>query len=270
MDFWEFVNQYFVSPINDRTGYNIVNTFVYAIIALAAAYLIFKGLNRVGVKIDERFAYSIIPFILFGSALRVVVDANILPYNYFTVTPGIYVLVGLATVASVAALNALKRMDLLPLAGTVFFAVPLILLIPLFKNFFFAGLILALALIGTGAGLLLLKLAKAKTPVVSMGATAIFSHALDGAATFVSIDVFSGAGGIAYFEQHVFTNLLAQAFSGFWAFFAIKIAFATAVVYWLAKGGDVEEDEKYYVLLLITIFGLAPGVRDMLRLLCGV
>ena len=85
-----------------------------------------------------------------------------------------------------------------------------------------------------------------------------------------SIDVFSRASGVSYFEQHVFTNLISQLFNGFWAFYLIKIAFATAVVCWLFKSGDVEEDEKYYVLLLVIIFGLAPGVRDSLRLLCGV
>ncbi|MDD5317998.1 MAG: DUF63 family protein, partial [Candidatus ainarchaeum sp.] len=72
-----------------------------------------------------------------------------------------------------------------------------------------------------------------------------------------------------YGEQHVLANALAS-FGGFASFYLVKIAFATAVVFWLAKSGDVEEDEKYYVLLLITIFGLAPAARDSLRLLCGV
>ena len=90
MDPWQFFYDNFIRPMDERTGYNAINTITYAAIALLAAYLLYKGLQRLKIKIDDSFVPSIIPFILFGSTLRVVVDANILPYSYLTTTPGIY------------------------------------------------------------------------------------------------------------------------------------------------------------------------------------
>ena len=39
MDFFAFIQSYFVNPLWDRTGYNMVNTLVYAAVALGALFL---------------------------------------------------------------------------------------------------------------------------------------------------------------------------------------------------------------------------------------
>jgi len=268
MSLEEMLREYFIAPIEERSGYNPINTVVYAIIALVAAYLIFKLLNRLGIKTDERFAYSIIPFVLFGSTLRVVVDANILPYGYLTTTPGIYIVIGFVTLAAVLALRVAGRLELLGYLGIALFIPPFIALLPLFKHFEFFAFIIILALLGAALGNVVFNYLKLERAAINR--LVVFSHALDGAATYVSIDVFSRMGGITYFEQHVLTNALAQAFGGFWIFYVVKVAFAIAAVYLLEKSSDIKEDERYYVMLLLVIFGLAPGVRDSLRLLCGV
>jgi len=264
----QLINDYFLAPIDERTGYNPVNTLVYAAIALVAAYLIYKGLEKLKIKTNEKFVYSIVPFILFGATLRVVVDANILPYNYLTTTPGIYVLIGLTTIFAVLLFHFTKKMNLLGPAGWVLFIPPLLILVPLFTYFDFVAFILVLALLGMAVGNVIFDRLKFECAFIPR--LVVFAHALDGAATFVSIDVFSKAQGIAYFEQHVVTNALAQAFGGFWVFYVIKVLFAIAAVYFLEKSTDVKPDERYYIMLLLIIFGLAPGVRDVMRLLCGV
>ncbi len=264
----DFFRQYFLAPIDERTGYNVVNTAVYAAVALLAAYIIYKGLRKLGVKVDEGFVLSIVPFVLFGSTLRVVVDANILPYSYFTVTPGIYFLVGFATLASVLACNRLGVMGGLWKVGAVLWVASLLPLLPLPRYPEFFGLALLLAIAGFFAGGWLLKLLKLEAKQV--GGLVIFSHALDGAATFVTLDIFSSMTGHQYFEQHVVTNALAQMFGGFWVFYVIKILFATLAVYVVRRSSDMDENERNYIFLLLMIFGLAPGVRDALRLLCGV
>ena len=268
MDLGQLINDYFIAPIDERTGYNPINTAVYAIIALAAAYLIFKGLEKLKIKTNEKFAYAIIPFILFGATLRVVVDANILPYNYFTTTPGIYVLIGFTTIASVLLLNFLKKMKYLQYVGWAFFIPCLLVLVPLFTHYDYAAFIILLALLGMAIGNVIFNRLKIECALITR--LVVLSHALDGAATFVSIDLFSRAQGIQYFEQHVVTNALASMFGGFWVFYIIKILFAIAAVYFLEKSKDVSSNERYYLMLLLIIFGLAPGVRDILRLLCGV
>ena len=268
MDPWQFFYDNFIRPMDERTGYNAINTITYAAIALLAAYLLYKGLQRLKIKIDDSFVPSIIPFILFGSTLRVVVDANILPYSYLTTTPGIYVVIGLLTVASVLLFHRYKAMQHLWKFGALLWLASLLPLIPLFKNFDFVTFILLLALAGAAAGNAIFTWLRLSCRWQYL--LAVFSHALDGAATFVSIDIFSRMMGINYFEQHVVTNIISQTFGGFWAFYAIKLIFSIGAVWLLDKDAGIWDDERNYILLLLIIFGLAPGVRDALRLLCGV
>ena len=109
----DWIQEYFVNPIahpNDYAPYNAVNTLVFAAIALCAAYVIYKGLQRSHIKINERFFYAVIPFIVFGGALRVWEDAHWLPRGvtvfgatiYPFVTPYIYVLTFLVVIAGIA------------------------------------------------------------------------------------------------------------------------------------------------------------------------
>lgn len=268
MDPWQLFNDYFIRPMDERTGYNAVNTAVYAAIALIAAYLIYRMLKRLKIKIDDGFIFSITPFILFGATMRVVVDANILPYTYLTTTPGIYVLIGLTTIAAVLVFHRLAIMRHLWAFGAVLWLASIAPLVPLFKNFDFFVFILLLALTGAALGNAILTSLKVRCRWQYI--LAAFAHSLDGAATFVSIDIFSRIAGAQYFEQHVFTNIISVVFGGFWAFYAIKILFATGAVWLLDRDSGLKDDELNYVILLIIIFGLAPGVRDALRLLCGV
>ncbi|MDD5317999.1 MAG: DUF63 family protein, partial [Candidatus ainarchaeum sp.] len=230
MDFWGFIGEFFLKPIYEHSGYNAYNTLAYAALAIAAAYLIFRLLKKLGIKIDARFAYSIIPFILLGSALRVAADAidpafpataawsaarspvlaaisaaGINLYALFA-SPGVYLIVGPLTVACVLLANRLGRMGLLPWAGALMLAFPLLAILPLFTNFVPLAAVLALALAGLAAGVAAISaLRKAalfgggwsmEPGARGLGWVAVFSHAMDGAATFVSIDLFGALGGV--------------------------------------------------------------------------
>ena len=264
----DFFYEYFVRPIDEHTGYNPVNTITYAAIALISAYLILKLLKREKVAISERFVLSVIPFVLFGSSFRVLVDAGVLPYNYVTVTPGIYIWVGLLTLASVLLFNRMKRLDLLPYFGGALFFVAFLFAIPHFRFFDYFTFVALLALTGAAFGNVAFN--QVGLPRSWANLLVVFAHSLDGAATWVTIDMFGPMIGRAYFEQHVVTNIIAQFFGGFWAFYLIKVLFAIAAVYLLETSDDVKKEDKNYILLLLIIFGLAPGVRDSLRMLSGV
>jgi uncharacterized membrane protein len=283
-----FIDDYFLNPIWDRTGYNAVNTLIYAAIALGAAWLIYKGLKREKIKIDEKFVLSIIPYILLGSTARVITDAvdtgvmqlsagagnplaqlvlnsHIYDYSYLTVTPGIYVVTGLLTLAAVFGFNRMRRPELLAPVGLVLWLSQLILLAPLLQFWSFAVMALALAVAGGLAGSVVLRFLKMPSLV---GSLVIFSHALDGAATFVVINVFGPAVGKPYFEQHVLSRLIGTVGDSMFTFFIVKVAVATLAMVVLEKESENKE-EKLFIALLLLIFGLAPGVRDLLRMLCG-
>jgi uncharacterized membrane protein len=96
----------------------------------------------------------------------------------------------------------------------------------------------------------------------------VFAHSLDGAATFFAIDIFSGMSGIQYSEQHVFSNAIGEIGGSFLLFYLIKILISFGAAYIIDKE-KMPEDEKYYIALVLIIMGLAPGVRDVLRMMVG-
>jgi len=294
MDIAEFINSYFIKPVYDRTGYNIINTLVYAVIALFFAFIFFKILKKEKVKLDEKFILRVIPFILLGSVVRVVTDATgsgsaelpnqfmqggstlfgmygvvgssrIYEYGFLTATPGIYVLIGILTFLSIIFFNRIRRMDLLPVFALVLLLPHLILLLPLMRNWFHFMLILLLSFLGLVSGKMLLE--KMKIKVGRSQLIVVLSHSLDGAASYVAINLFMG--GTAYFEQHVVGGALGTIFGTMFAFYVVKVLFSTLAV-WVVETSEDKRDEKNYILLLLIIFGLAPGVRDAFRLLAGV
>ena len=100
----------------------------------------------------------------------------------------------------------------------------------------------------------------------------IGAHALDGAATFVSIDIFNKLEpictelGKCYSEQHVFPNILGT--YSFFVFFLVKVLIIVIAAYILSTE-KIKISEKYYIILILLVMGLAPGVRDLLRVMIG-
>ncbi len=269
-NFSQFIEEYFLNPINypDRYApYNIVNTVTFALVAIAAVYLIYRLLNKFGIKTNEKFYWAVIPFVLFGSIVRVLTDSEVLPRVveiggitfYPFITPQIYVLVFAITIAALILSRKLFGEGWHgAFAKTgVFLAILSILpLVFLFKNFaLFAAIIGIVALLG-----LVLFFSPWKTNAMEKGI--ILSQGFDGAATFIGVQ-FAGYG-----EQHVLGNFIFDVFGGPLAFLVVKILFALLVVYFLRRENTT--GEVAFVSLIITIFGLAPGTRDALRLLAGV
>ncbi|HNT60824.1 MAG TPA: DUF63 family protein, partial [Candidatus Bilamarchaeaceae archaeon] len=94
------------------------------------------------------------------------------------------------------------------------------------------------------------------------------AQALDGAATFYIIDIFSNISGIGYFEQHVLSRAIGEFMDTYFLFYLVKIAIAFAASYFVRKE-RLSEEEKRYILLIFIIIGLAPGLRGVLRMVAG-
>lgn len=293
MDIGQIIKDYFVDPVVERTGYNIVNTIVYATIALVAAYLIYLYLKP---RFGKRFLLHIIPFILFGSTMRVVTDivdsgikdegivgslikSGIYNYGFVTATPGIYIITAVVVIISIFIsdkfnyLKIWRRMiPTFPLIGALLFVFHFLLIILFFKNYSFFLLIVGIAIASLAIGWIILKRMKIDNVQSKI---AIFSHALDGAAAFVAVDVFSRIApecinfGKCYFEQHVFGRFVGGLGDyGMLIFLLIKVIFAIAACYVIERESK-DEKEKNFIYLLVIIFGLAPGFRSSLRLLTG-
>ena len=288
------MQDYFVKPIFDRTGYNVVNTLAYAAIALVSLYLIWRFLKKKGFDFGSReFLYGVAAFVLFGSTCRVVTDlsdagalasaakwegtmgaaystihsSGIFSYGYLTVTPGIYVVTALLLLLSIAIGMKMKNAMFPAYAGIALWLPCFLLLLPFMQNFGYLLLGVGVAAAGALASFFLLRRAGVELDIHKK--LAIAGQALDGAATFVVIDVFSKAAGKNYFEQHVLSGGIGAATPlGFFLFFLVKLALATLIVYFVSKE-KMDRKDAALVLIVVGIMGFAPGIRDLLRMLCG-
>jgi len=290
-----FLQEYFIGPIFERTGYNPVNTLTYAAIALASLYMIWRFLKKRNFDFSgKEFLYGAAAFVLFGSTSRVLTDlwdsgaissaaqsggflggfysalygSGLFQYGYLTVTPGIYIVTAIFFLSSIA-LGRVMGSGWFPAAAGLLLWLPcFVLILPFMQHFFFFLLAILFAAAAYFAAFYLLSKYAGERPSVHES-LAITGQALDGAATFVVIDLFSKETGRGYFEQHVLSaGIGALTPLGFGLFFLVKFLLALLIVYFLRKekmGGS----DRALVLIVVGIMGFAPGIRDLLRMLCG-
>ncbi|MBS3067735.1 DUF63 family protein [Candidatus Micrarchaeota archaeon] len=274
-----FIEDYFIHPLVSQTGYNPVNTAVYAIIAIIALYFIWDIFKRKKIVIDKKFVYAVLPFILLGSTMRVVTDSidnnkfkaitpiheaiinsHIYDYGYLTVTPGVYLVTAAILFISMGVLHLIKKSQYLGHVGLILWLFHFLLLVPFMQYIMDAIPILILALIPTIIAWKYLK--------NEIYALIVAGHALDGAATFYVIDVFGPKIGKLYFEQHVVGGFIGAVFGTFFAFYLVKLAISFGVAHLLKKEKE-DENFKNFIALAIMIMGFAPGIRDVLRMVVG-
>ncbi len=273
-----FINEYFIEPIWSHSGYNIVNTLTYAVIALVAVYAIYRIICK-KIRIDEDFIRSVLCFVLLGSTLRVVTDSIdsgvfqsitsvhawalesvIYDYGYLTVSPGIYIVTAAILLVSMSVLHKIRRLELLGYVGLLLWFPHFLLILPFMNYWMYAIPVIVMAAVPAYLASRYLK-DRIMTAMVT-------GHALDGAATFFAIEVFPKLTGIFYAEQNVFSGAIGILSGNFFAFYLVKIAIAFAAAHVLSKE-KMDIDEKNYIALVIMIIGFAPGIRNVLRMIMG-
>jgi uncharacterized membrane protein len=84
-------------------SYNVLNTLAYALILVPALLFIWRVLDRVKVRVDDRFLLMLTPFIVLGGAARALEDALYFkePAVFAFISPLIYVAEGFLVLALV-------------------------------------------------------------------------------------------------------------------------------------------------------------------------
>ena len=158
-----FIYDYFIEPILSRTGYNIVNTLTYAIIAIVCLYLIFNFFKMRKIAINKSFIIATLCFVLLGSTVRVVTDSidtgvfkpitsihafllssYVYDYGFLTVSPGIYVVIAFIFLLSVVVLSLINKLDELWKIGFALWLPHFLLILPFLTYIPFALLIICL------------------------------------------------------------------------------------------------------------------------------
>ena len=271
----DFVHTYFTQAIIEQgvAGYNIVNTSVYAIgfaIAVIGAYKLLKKLN---IKVDRNFVLGILPFILLGSALRVVRDSTTIP-SPLLVSPLIYFSIFIIATTSllvgvgVARKTKFDYHKIWGLLGIVALAVAAWWLAPIgVQNWPAVGLI---TVITAGWAIVIFGVYKSRIFkwLTFQNSGLLGAHMFDATTTFVALQFFASAG---YYEQHVVSNAVIG-FLGPAGQFILKLAVVPPVLYLLDRELKKPEDAQLrgFLKVAILLLGLAPGLRNALRLALGV
>ncbi len=265
-----FVQKYYIDPIIYDTSYNPVDTVTWAIILGLAIFGLLKLLGRLNILMDERLLLSTLPYILAGSSLRVIEDANLVaaPWRYLLITPLIFFLVFLVTAAVLIISRNIwgeKFHAKYAAIGFLWTFLNLAVLSSIgFKN---AWVIAAVFLLGSilAGGVLLCgrRLSALKFLEERFNQMIIYAHMLDASSTYIGVDWFS------YYEKHVvptyFINLVGTAA----IMFPLKLLVLFPVLYMIDKSMQEPSLRNLTRLALITL-GLAPAVRNTLRLALGV
>jgi len=242
--------------------YTILSTITLGILFVVLTYFLFYIFKKFKIKINEKLLYGLIPWVMAAAFARVAEDAGVYPDSFFTTTPGIvlvFTVILLAVFFLGIQIEKKKKFALwktLTISGLIMSAVQLPSL--KFVNFYGAEVIVMVFAIALGAILIARKFIK----IDNLSFYAIAAQLFDASATFTSLTYFN------YYEQHVLPTFLIN-IAGPWIMFPLKLAVILPIIYLLNKYCEDNELRKF-VMVAIFVLGLAPGLRDTLRLTAGV
>jgi uncharacterized membrane protein len=118
--FWdEFIWKYYVSAVvadaNEEAGneYNPVDTTTYGLLLAISVFLLYRLLRRWKVRMGTGFFLAVLPYIVLGGAARVMEDSGLFepPLRYLFITPGMWILTGLGTLAFLTCAVYINRLN---------------------------------------------------------------------------------------------------------------------------------------------------------------
>ena len=266
----EFVQRYYINPIIYDTSYNPVDTITWAIILGLVVLGLIKLLGCLKISIDERLVLYTLPYILVGSSLRVIEDADLVsaPWRHLLVSPPVFFLVFFGTVACLLLTRWIwgeKYHAKYAAIGFVWAVFNLALLssVGLSNDWVIA----AVFLLGSGlAGIFLFlrdRLAALSFLRDRFNMMIIYAHMLDASSTYIGVDWFG------YYEKHVVPTFLINLVGTAAIMFPLKLAVLLPAL-WMIDRTLSEPSLKNLTKLTLITLGLAPAVRNTLRLALGV
>lgn len=249
---WQDIASYFLTP--EATGYTVSKTLVYAIILIAAVYIVFELLKKLKIRIDRKLAIGIAPFVVLGGMLRVLEDSSIVS-SYWLVTPGIYLSIFLLTFATLLISLFVEKKKNIPyykiLFGVGLSLVAINLFYIKFVNYYGALLVLLFLL----PWILIFWFVK-KWSLTNRLVT--LTQMFDATTTYVAVNYFG------YFEQHVVPTYFINLFGPI-SFVFLKLVVVVGILVLIDKFSD-DRQFSNWLKLCIAILGGATGTRDFVRL----
>ncbi len=274
----QFIYAYYIHPITHDTGYNPVNTLTWALLLVLCLFLTLKLLKKLDVEINKPFIAAVSPYIFVGASLRVMEDAELFspPLSYLLITPLIYFLLFFCCIAILTVSVKLSQSNgigvrcLVPFAliGTIWLFVNLTILLEageivlpwvFFSVIGISGIILlVIYTIGAKFG--------ANFLTEKLNVSVLAAHLLDASSSYIGIDK------LGYTGKHVIEGVIVKYTGSAAGMFPLKLIILIPVLYLLDTqfNDDHERELKNLVLLALLVIGLAPAVRNTLRMVLGV
>jgi len=256
----DFIQRYFIDPILTNSGYNLVNTGVYALLLIVFGYIVFLAIRKLEIEIDSNFAMSVFPYILMASILRSLNDIGIVSTKLL-VTPFFY-FYAFAVTFSLLVFSQILAKQFKVSFHALFFAFGFVLAGILFtllrfQNLFAVGQILAL-----DAAIFILIFAPLwkKMPIWKASIwnkSAFFAQMFDASATFVAVTYYG------FMEQHVLPNILSS-LAGTWLIFFVAKAAVILAFLWAVDSGIEDKNLRNFLKLIVIMLGIGQGFRDLL------
>jgi uncharacterized membrane protein len=256
-----FVDAYFLQPIRVESGYNVVNTVSYAIMAFVLLYGIFSVFKYAKIKIDFKLFFSLLPFVFIGSSLRAIVDHGQIARSFWTVSPGIYLFA-----TGLFLLSVFVSLVIVPRWRSKFvFSIGMVLLVGLWISYVssLANVLLATKIMFLVSGLaIVLYLIFSKLgwswATNKFAFSAFFAHLFDAVVTAMILFFVGG------WEKHPLPRLFIENFGPF-SFIPLKLVVIIPALYIISN--EVEDKQfRKYILISIAVLGLGEGLRNLISL----
>jgi uncharacterized membrane protein len=275
----EFIYKYYIDPVRYDLPYNPVETLTYAAILIVGIYAVYRWLRYSKVPVDGRFILATIPYVVFGGILRVVQDTRMIQsdWQFLLVTPLIYFVIFFFAALALVVTIFLSRhgliRDYLPwYAGTgvvaAVVASGILVSFGLSRNVVHPEVLVIILTMATFASILvygmlkyLFKWGYVNDPLYKV---LIFGQLLDASATSYGIDLHP----LKYIEQHVVGSNLIEITGTAFVFFPLKLVVIIPGIWILEKYRHEGSSDLWHLIVLAMItVGLAPGIRDMVRMM---
>jgi uncharacterized membrane protein len=285
----EFIYKYYIDPIRYGQPYNVVDTLTYAFILVIAIYIFYRWLmssrylNRIRLTVDTQFILATLPYVVLGGVLRVVQDTGMIKgdFQFLLVTPLIYFVLFFFTLGMIFLSRYLQTQGLVKnflsfyaFVGAMSAFIVVLALTAYGMNttqidLFVLFIIPLMAVVTTAIIWSLMRYVLAwKYVNHPLYITLIFGHMLDASATSYGIDLHPA---LQYVEQHVVGSNLIEWTGTAFVMFPLKLIVLFPGIYILELyRKEADPDFWHLVVLAMIIVGLAPGIRDMTRMVLYV
>ncbi|MGZ4912224.1 MAG: DUF63 family protein [Halobacteriota archaeon] len=275
VDVGKFINDYYINPIIYDTGYNLVNTITWAVILGLSLFGVLKLLNRLKISVDDVFILAVSPYLFAGASLRVVEDAGIVsaPLKYLLITPLIYFFIFAVCVTVLVASVGLERVSRVryywPFAlFGIAWSILNVWLLYLRAESFDGTVLLVVGAVGVALAVGVYLVARLFNILLlrdRVNAYILDSQLLDATATAFGITF------LPYAEKHVLPNFLIDLTGTAFIMYPLKLVVIIPVLYIIDQYlKDESKNLTGLVKLAILTVGLAPAIRNTLRMTLGI